>query len=219
MIRGLLFDLDGVIVDTAKYHFVAWQRMAAELGIHFGHEENEQLKGISRVESLERILGWGGIALSPEEKQRWMDQKNAWYLDCIAQMGPDEILPGVSEFLAEARAQGLLIALGSASKNAVPILERIGLLDAFDAIVDGTVVSASKPNPEVFLGGARRLGLLPEECCVFEDAEAGVEAALAGNMYCIAVGNPDHLGAAHRVIQSFVDIPDPAETLLALETL
>lgn len=216
MIRGLLFDLDGVIVDTAKYHFVAWQRMAAELGIHFSHEENEQLKGISRVESLERILGWGGIALSTEEKHRWMDQKNAWYLECIAQMGPEEILPGVSEFLAEARTQGLSIALGSASKNAVPILERIGLLDAFDAIVDGTVVTASKPNPEVFLEGARRLGLRPEECCVFEDAEAGVEAALAGGMRCIAVGQPDVLGRAHRVIQSFDQIPNPTEAVNSL---
>ena len=217
MIHGLLFDLDGVIVDTAKYHFVAWKRMASELGIHFEQAENEQLKGISRIESLERILAWGGITLSPEEKQHWMDQKNTWYLEYIAQMGPEEILPGVAEFLEEARQQGLRIALGSASKNAVPILERIRLLHAFDAIVDGTVVSASKPNPEVFLEGARRLGLNPEECCVFEDAEAGVEAALAGNMYCIGIGDPEHLGQAHRVIQSFLEIPDPAEALLALE--
>ncbi|MGA0247888.1 MAG: beta-phosphoglucomutase [Schleiferiaceae bacterium] len=216
MIRGLLFDLDGVIVDTAKYHFVAWQRMAAALNIHFGHEENEQLKGISRVESLERILAWGGLTLLQEEKQHWMDQKNAWYLECIAQMGPQEILPGVAHFLAEARAQGLSIALGSASKNAVPILERIGLLDAFDAIVDGTVVTASKPNPEVFLEGARRLGLRPEECCVFEDAEAGVEAALAGGMRCIAVGQADVLGRAHRVIQSFDQIPNPTAAVNAL---
>ena len=216
MIRGLLFDLDGVIVDTAKYHFVAWQRMAAALGIHFGHEENEQLKGISRVESLERILAWGQITLTQEEKQHWMDQKNTWYLECISQMGPEEILPGVAHFLGEARAQGLQIALGSASKNAVPILERIGLLPAFDAIVDGTVVTASKPNPEVFLEGARRLGLQPEACCVFEDAEAGVEAALAGGMRCIGVGQPDVLGKAHRVIQSFDEIPDPAAALLAL---
>jgi beta-phosphoglucomutase len=216
MIRGLLFDLDGVIVDTAKYHFIAWQRMAAALNIHFGHEENEQLKGISRVESLERILTWGGLTLAQEEKQQWMDQKNAWYLECIDQMGPEEILPGVAHFLAEARSQGFSIALGSASKNAVPILKRIGLLDAFDAIVDGTVVSASKPHPEVVLEGARRLGLRPEECCVFEDAEAGVAAALAGGMRCIAVGQPDVLGRAHRIIQSFDQIPNPTEDLNAL---
>ena len=216
MIRGLLFDLDGVIVDTAKYHFIAWQRMAAALNIHFGHEENEQLKGISRVESLERILTWGGLTLAQEEKQQWMDQKNAWYLECIDQMGPEEILPGVAHFLAEARSQGFSIALGSASKNAVPILKRIGLLDAFDAIVDGTVVTASKPNPEVFLEGARRLGLRPEECCVFEDAEAGVEAALAGGMRCIGVGQPDVLGRAHRVIQSFDQIPNPTEAVNSL---
>jgi beta-phosphoglucomutase len=190
--------------------------MAAALNIHFGHEENEQLKGISRVESLERILAWGGFTLSQEDKQHWMNQKNAWYLECIAQMGPEEILPGVAHFLAEARAQGLSIALGSASKNAVPILERIGLLDAFDAIVDGTVVTASKPNPEVFLEGARRLGLRPEECCVFEDAEAGVEAALAGGMRCIAVGQADVLGRAHRVIQSFDQIPNPTAAVNAL---
>ena len=209
MIRGFLFDLDGVIVDTAKYHYVAWQRMASALDIHFGHEENEQLKGISRVESLERILTWGDLTLSEEEKQHWMTQKNAWYLDCIAQMGAEEILPGVAEFLENARDQGFKISLGSASKNAVPILERIGLLSAFDAIVDGTVVSASKPNPEVFLEGARRLGLPPEACLVFEDAAAGGEAALAGGMACVGLGDPIVLGAAHRVIQSFSEIPDP----------
>ncbi|MDG1252291.1 MAG: beta-phosphoglucomutase [Schleiferiaceae bacterium] len=209
MIQGFLFDLDGVIVDTAKYHFVAWQRMASALGIEFGHEENEQLKGISRVESLERILTWGQLTLSPEEKMHWMHQKNQWYLECIDQIGGEETLPGVAHFLDKARIQGFKIALGSASKNAVPILERIGLLDAFDAIVDGTVVSASKPNPEVFLEGARLLGLAPEACLVFEDAAAGVEAAQAGGMACIGLGDPQVLGSAHRVIQSFIEIPDP----------
>ena len=216
MIRGFLFDLDGVIVDTAKFHFIAWQRMAAVLHIHFGQKENEQLKGISREESLDRILHWGDITLQQEEKQHWMDQKNAWYLECVAKMGPEEILPGVASFLREARKQGFSIALGSASKNAVPILEQTGLLSAFDQIVDGTVVTTSKPDPHVFLEGARRLGLAPEQCLVFEDAEAGIEAAHNGGMRSIGVGDPNVLHRAHRVIQSFKEIPDPSALIHTL---
>lgn len=189
MIRGFLFDLDGVLVDTAQYHFLAWQRMAAELGIHFGEAENEQLKGVSRAESLNRILAWGGKSLSGAEKQHWMTLKNDWYLELVRGMPADDYLPGAHEFLRASRAAGIKVALGSASKNAPLILERLGWIPLFDAMVDGNVVSASKPDPEVFLEGARRLGLKPEECVVFEDSEAGVEAARRGGMKVVGIGH------------------------------
>ena len=189
MIRGFLFDLDGVLVDTAQYHFLAWQRMAAELGIHFGEAENEQLKGVSRAESLNRILAWGGKSLSDAEKQHWMTLKNDWYLELVRGMPADDYLPGAHEFLRASRAAGIKVALGSASKNAPLILERLGWIPLFDALVDGNVVTASKPDPEVFLEGARRLGLKPEECVVFEDSEAGVEAARRGGMMVVGIGH------------------------------
>ena len=189
MIRGFLFDLDGVLVDTAQYHFLAWQRMAAELGIHFGEAENEQLKGVSRAESLNRILAWGGKSLSDVEKQHWMTLKNDWYLELVRGMPADDYLPGAHEFLRASRAAGIKVALGSASKNAPLILERLGWIPLFDALIDGNVVTASKPDPEVFLEGARRLGLKPEECVVFEDSEAGVEAARRGGMKVVGIGH------------------------------
>jgi beta-phosphoglucomutase len=189
VIRGFLFDLDGVLVDTAQYHFLAWQRMAAELGIHFGEAENEQLKGVSRAESLNRILAWGGKSLSDAEKQHWMTLKNDWYLELVRGMPADDYLPGAHEFLRTSRAAGIKVALGSASKNAPLILERLGWIPLFDAMVDGNVVTASKPDPEVFLEGARRLGLKPEECVVFEDSEAGVEAARRGGMKVVGIGH------------------------------
>ena len=189
MIRGFLFDLDGVLVDTAQYHFLAWQRMAAELGIHFGEAENEQLKGVSRAESLNRILAWGRKTLSDAEKQHWMTLKNDWYLELVRGMPADDYLPGAHEFLRASRAAGIKVALGSASKNAPLILERLGWIPLFDALVDGNVVTASKPDPEVFLEGARRLGLKPEECAVFEDSEAGVEAARRGGMKVVGIGH------------------------------
>jgi beta-phosphoglucomutase len=188
VIRGFLFDLDGVLVDTAQYHFLAWQRMASELGIHFGEAENEQLKGVSRAESLNRILAWGGQTMPEAEKQRWMTLKNEWYLELVRGMPANDYLPGAHEFLVASRAAGIKVALGSASKNAPLILERLGWIPLFDALVDGNVVTASKPDPEVFLEGARRLGLQPEECVVFEDSEAGVEAARRGGMKVVGIG-------------------------------
>ncbi|MEY3693030.1 MAG: beta-phosphoglucomutase [Bacteroidota bacterium] len=189
MIRGFLFDLDGVLVDTAQYHFLAWQRMAAQLGIHFSEAENEQLKGVSRAESLNRILAWGGKTLTDAEKQHWMALKNDGYLELVRGMPANDYLPGAHEFLRASRAAGIKVALGSASKNAPLILERLGWIPLFDALVDGNVVTASKPDPEVFLEGARRLGLKPEECVVFEDSEAGVEAARRGGMKVVGIGH------------------------------
>lgn len=214
MIRGFIFDLDGVIVDSAKYHFLAWQRMARALGIDFNEQDNEQLKGVSRAESLEMILRWGGQTLSDEEKQRWMTQKNDWYLEYIQGMTPEELLPGAADFIRNARAAGIQIALGSASKNAQFILRQTGLTDAFDHIVDGTVVTVSKPEPDVFLEGASGLGLDPAECLVFEDAEAGVEAAKRGGMKVIGIGR--HLDA-DITADSLGELPSPSELIEQLD--
>ncbi|PRY55423.1 beta-phosphoglucomutase [Arcticibacter pallidicorallinus] len=199
-IRACIFDLDGVIVDTAVYHYRAWKRLANELGFDFTEEDNEKLKGISRVQSLELILGWGGVEKTPAEKLELATRKNTWYVEMIQAMTPDEILPGAKEFLQEVKAAGLKSALGSASKNSGLILERTGLLPFFDVIIDGNVVSASKPDPEVFLKGAEALQIPPQQCVVFEDALAGVQAARAGGMKVIGIGSPEILGDADVVV-------------------
>lgn len=205
MIRGVIFDLDGVIVDTAKYHYLAWQRMAQELGVKFSEEENEQLKGVSRRGSIEKIMNWGGITLPEHEIEHWMKVKNEWYLEYVEAMNPSEILPGAAEIIAEAKALGLKISLGSASKNSQFILERVGLIQEFDALVDGNVVSASKPDPEVFLTGAKLLQLQPEECIVFEDAVAGVQAAKNGKMKVVGIGDEAVLHEADFNFQTMAD--------------
>lgn len=199
-IRACIFDLDGVIVDTAVYHYRAWKRLANELGFDFTEEDNEKLKGISRVQSLELILGWGGVEKTPAEKLELATRKNTWYVQMIQEMTPEEILPGAKEFLEEVKAAGLKSALGSASKNSGLILERTGLLPFFDVIVDGNVVSASKPDPEVFLKGAEALQIPPHECVVFEDAVAGVAAARAGGMKVVGIGSPEILNDADVVV-------------------
>jgi len=199
-IRACIFDLDGVIVDTAVYHYRAWKRLANELGFDFTEEDNEKLKGISRVQSLELILGWGGVEKTPAEKLELATRKNTWYVEMIQEMTPEEILPGAKEFLEAVRAAGLKSALGSASKNSGLILERTGLLQLFDVIVDGNVVSASKPDPEVFLKGAEALQIPPSQCVVFEDAVAGVEAARAGGMKVVGIGTPEILSDADVVV-------------------
>nr|WP_319399351.1 beta-phosphoglucomutase [uncultured Carboxylicivirga sp.] len=199
-IKACLFDLDGVIVDTAKYHYIAWRELAKELGFDFTEQDNERLKGVSRMTSLEILLEIGGVTLSDEEKIRLADKKNENYLTYILKMKPDEILPGARTFMEELKAKGIKIALGSASKNAMTILNRLELTDLFEAIIDGTKVSEAKPNPEVFIKGAEALDVKPEECVVFEDAEAGIEAALAGNMRCVGIGSPKVLGKANLVV-------------------
>lgn len=201
-IEALIFDLDGVIVDTAVFHFKAWKRLADELNIPFTEEDNEKLKGVSRVKSLQIILELGGVEL-PEEKQvELREKKNSWFVEYISEMTPGDILPGVKEFIEKQKASGKKIALGSASKNAVTVLKNVQLLDVFDTIVDGTNVSKAKPDPEVFLSGAAALGVAPEHCVVFEDAEAGVEAALNGGMFCVGIGEATILGKAHYVAPS-----------------
>lgn len=195
-----IFDLDGVIVDTAAYHYEAWKRLANSLGFDFTHEQNEQLKGISRMDSLDLVLGWGNTHKTDSEKILLAQQKNSWYLELVRQMKPDEILPGVRQFIEELKAAGIRIALGSASKNSAEILERTGISDFFDAIVDGNSVARSKPDPEVFSRGAELLGFAPESCVVIEDAAAGIEAAHRAGMKVIGIGNPEVLKNADLVI-------------------
>jgi beta-phosphoglucomutase len=206
MIKGFLFDLDGVIVDTAKYHYLAWKQLADELSIPFTEEDNELLKGVSRMRSLDIILSLGNKTLSAEEKESLASGKNSEYVEYINKMTPAEILPGVLNFLKDAQQKNIKIALGSASKNAIPILENLGIINYFDALITGNDVVNAKPDPEVFLKGADALGLKPSECVVFEDAIAGIEAAQNGKMKCIGIGSKDVLGKADLVINGLEDI-------------
>jgi len=199
-IQACLFDLDGVIVDTAKYHYIAWKELANELGFDFTETDNERLKGVSRMASLDILLEIGGLTFDDEKKQQLATRKNDRYVEYITRMQADEVLPGAKDFLTELRAAGIQTALGSASKNAPTILERVGLTPYFDAIIDGNSTSKAKPDPEVFLKGAEALGVKPANCVVFEDAEAGVEAALAGGMKCVGIGSPLVLAKANLVV-------------------
>ena len=202
-IKACLFDLDGVIVDTAKYHYLAWKVLADELGIEFTHKHNEKLKGVSRMRSLDILLEIGEKKISEEEKLKLAERKNKIYLDYIYKMTPEEILPGVKDFIATIRNKGIKVALGSASKNAITILKQLKIESFFDAIIDGNMVSKSKPDPEVFIKGAEALNVANDQCVVFEDAEAGIEAALSANMRCIGIGSPEILGKANKVISGF----------------
>ncbi len=204
--KGLLFDLDGVIVDTAKYHYIAWKEIAEELGINFTEEDNERLKGVSRVRSFEIILEIGNCTMPEEEQEFYRTKKNEVYLSYILKMEEDEILPGVRKFLIDVKKKGYRIALGSASKNSRVILDRLHLTDLFDAIVDGTKVAKAKPDPEVFLRGAKELGLEAGECIVFEDAFAGIEAAHAGNMKAVGIGSKELLPEADYHMPGFEGI-------------
>ncbi|MBN2868823.1 MAG: beta-phosphoglucomutase [Flavobacteriaceae bacterium] len=204
--KGFIFDLDGVIVDTAKYHFLAWQKLAKSIGIDFSHEQNEQLKGVSRVKSLEKILAWGNKTISEEKFNALMASKNDDYLSFIAKMNHDEILPDVPKVLNYLKEQNQPISLGSASKNARQILNKVDLLKQFDAIVDGNDVSKAKPDPEVFLIAAKALNINPEDCIVFEDSVAGVEAANTANMISIGIGEQSLLHEADYVFSDFTEI-------------
>ncbi len=199
-IKACLFDLDGVIVDTAVYHFKAWKRLADELGIDFTLEDNERLKGVSRMRSLDIILEIGGVTKTDAEKEALATKKNTWYVDMITHMKPDEILPGAKEFVQSCRDAGIKTALGSASKNSMIILQNVGMVQLFDTIIDGNKVSKAKPDPEVFLKGAQELNVQPAECVVFEDAIAGVEAAVNGGMKVVGIGSPTVLTAANLVV-------------------
>ena len=205
-IEGAIFDLDGVLVDTAKYHYLAWKRLAAELGFDFAESDNERLKGVSRAQSLEILLEIGGIVMTEDEKEQAAMRKNAWYVDYLCELDETALLPGTKQYLLLLRENGIRIALGSASKNAPLILERLNIAAFFDAVIDGNSVSKAKPDPEVFLKGSQAIGLPPARCVVFEDALAGIEAARAGGMRVIAVGSKSLLPGADRYVVSLANM-------------
>ena len=204
--KGFIFDLDGVIVDTAKYHFLAWRNLANSIHIDFTAKQNEQLKGVSRVKSLEKILKWGNKEISENQFTDLMKQKNDDYLNHIEKMDAQEILPDVCkvlDFLSEEK-QG--IALGSASKNARMILEKVNLIHQFEIIVDGNDVTRGKPDPEVFLNAAKELKTQKENCIVFEDSVVGVQAANTANMISIGIGDATVLHEADYIFNDFTEI-------------
>lgn len=199
-IKGFIFDLDGVLTDTAEYHYRGWKRLADELGIPFTREENETLRGIPRRESLLTLLK--GRPATEAQLQEWMARKNAYYLEYIREISPTDVLPGARELLEEIRAAGLKTALGSASKNAREVIERLGIASLLDAISDGNSVQRQKPAPDLFLHAAGQLNLPPWQCVVVEDAAAGIEAALAGGFWTIGLGPRERVGRAHIVLPS-----------------
>ena len=206
MINTFIFDLDGVIVDTAKYHYMAWKRLADELGYHFDINDNELLKGVSRRRSFEIILELNDIKMSDEEINKYCTIKNNYYVDYINNLKKEEILPGVKEFLKKSKEAGYNIVLGSASKNSKLILNKLEIMNLFDAIIDGTKVSNAKPDPEVFLKGAEELNVHPESCIVFEDSAAGISAAHNGNMKAVGVSNPSIKPLCDYYIDGFINI-------------
>ncbi len=201
--KAFIFDLDGVIVDTAKYHYLAWKKIADALQINFTHEHNELLKGVSRIRSLDIILELGNITATAEQKNQWLAQKNADYLSYLVDMDSSELLPGVLQTLQFLKEKNQAIVLGSASKNARPILEKTGIIDLFDAVVDGNDVTNAKPDPEVFLIGAQKVNIIPENAIVFEDAVAGIQAANAAQMISVGIGKAELLNEAHYVFTDF----------------
>ena len=202
-VQACLFDLDGVIVDTAKYHYLAWRQLANQLGFDLTLEQNELLKGISRMESLEIVLEIGGVKLDEEEKLKLAAEKNVRYLELCKQITPDDALPGVRDFLDELRANAIKVGLGSASKNAGIILTNLDMLSYFDTIVDGNRVTKGKPDPQVFLMGAGDLAVSPEFCIVFEDAVAGIQSAKAAGMIGVGIGEASILTEADYVMPGF----------------
>lgn len=204
--KGFIFDLDGVIVDTAKYHYQAWKKLAATLRINFSEADNEQLKGVSRVRSLETILSWGNKQLSNSEFDTLLESKNDDYLSYIANMSREEVLADVPRVLDFLKSKNQPMALGSASKNARRILREVELFETFDTIVDGTNVEKAKPDPEVFLKAAAGLGMPPEDCIVFEDSLAGIQAANTAGMVSVGIGKKEILTEADFVFSNFTEI-------------
>jgi len=204
--KAILFDLDGVVVFTDKYHYLAWKELCDEQGWFFSEEINQGCRGVPRMASLEVILQHNNVVLSTEEKEKLADKKNRRYVELLQNIDENDVYPGVVPFLKNLRAMGLKIGLCSSSKNARLVLNNLNLTSLFDAIVTGDEVTFAKPNPEIFLTGAKRLGVDPKECIVFEDAEAGIEAGLAAGMRCVGVGTPDLLPNAPITIKEYGEI-------------
>jgi beta-phosphoglucomutase len=199
MIRAFLFDLDGVLTDTSEYHYLAWKRLADELGVPFGREENEALRGVSRRESLLLLLQ--GRPATEEQMQEWMERKNNYYVEYIAQMTPADLLPGVTDLLNDLRAAGQRIAIVSSSKNTPMVLDRLQIAGLVDVVVDGNAPARSKPAPDLFLLAAEKLEMQPEECLVIEDAAAGIDAGQAAGMRTLGIGPRERVGHADIVLQ------------------
>ncbi len=216
--KGFIFNLDGVIVDTAKYHYIAWRRLADEMGVDFPPEQHENLRSLSRMESLEKILEWGGLYMTEAEKLHWADVKNNWYQGLVANMTPEEVLPGVVPFLNAVRNSGGRTALSSASRNARAVLKSTRLESYFDVILDGSAARKAKPHPECFLLAAIALHLSPSECIVFDDAVLGVQAARIGGFHIVGIGKPEHLPDAELVIPGFADCR-LSDILIAVEKM
>lgn len=204
--KGFIFDLDGVIVDTAGFHYLAWRSLANEMGFDFTEEQNENFKGVSRVRSLELLLEIGDMTATQSQKEEWLVSKNEEYLGYIDNMSDQDILPGVQKVLTYLKEKDVPMALGSASKNAKPILKRVGLLQLFDAIVDGNDVKKAKPDPEVFVIGAKQLGVSHDNTIVFEDSIAGIQAANNAGMISIGIGDKKVLHEAHHNFVDFTEI-------------
>jgi len=216
-IKAVIFDLDGVIVSTDEYHFQAWKRLADSQGIPFGRESNDRLRGVSRMESLEIVLEKAPKRYLPEEKREMAERKNAHFRELLKKLSPSDILPGVVDLIKTLKERQVKIAIGSSSKNARPILRAVGLEDEFDVIADGNHITRSKPDPEIFTIAATRLGVSPEECLVVEDAEAGVEAALAAGMSVLAIGAAARYTRATRSVENLCSIS--ADELLLAESV
>jgi beta-phosphoglucomutase len=200
--KAVIFDLDGVITDTAHYHYLAWKRLAESQGVHFDHAFNENLKGIDRMGSLDLILAGAKRAYTPEEKLALADEKNLHYQELIATMSASDLLPGAVAALDKVRAAGLRIGLASVSKNAFTVLERLGITDKFDYVVDAATIASGKPEPEIFLKAARELGVAPADCLGVEDAVAGVASIKSAGMFALGIGHPFVLTQADVVITS-----------------
>ena len=201
-IKGAIFDLDGVLVDTAKYHYLAWKELAEKLGFDFTEKDNEKLKGVSREKSLEILLEIGQIKADENQKKIWAEEKNKTYVEYLKKLDQSALLEGTLDYLKALHSKGIKISLGSASKNAPLILSQLKIEKYFDAIVDGNCITKAKPNPEVFLQGARALNLSAADCAVFEDSLAGIQAAHAGEMLSVAVGTKANLPGANYYIKN-----------------
>ncbi|NNE26525.1 MAG: beta-phosphoglucomutase [Saprospiraceae bacterium] len=204
MIKACIFDLDGVLVDTARYHFQSWKKLTAQLGFTIEDSIEERLKGVSRMDSLNIILDQGGYKATEDEKRILASQKNDWYLESITDMNHEEVLNGVQEFIENLKENGIKMAVGSASKNAKPIIEKVGIGNYFESIVDGNMVIKTKPDPEVFLKAASDLDVEPGEAIVFEDSYKGIEAANTGGFYSVGIGLESNLSNARLVIPNFI---------------
>jgi beta-phosphoglucomutase len=202
-LKACIYDLDGVITDTAKYHYRSWKWVAEQIEYHLTEKQNQKLKGVGRKESLEKIIKWSGNRISEADKQMYLQKKNAMYLEFIDTMTPDEVFPGFKEFNDLVKAEGIKVAIGSSSRNAIRIIDKLDLVLEFHAIVDGGMTENSKPEPDIFLLAAEKLQCDPSECLVIEDSQAGLTAAKKAGMKSILYGDDKGLKGAHLQIDDW----------------